>query len=209
MANTRTFSFLSNVSRFDLAVNPRDCTISDSSSIKTVELLNIGEIGIAGNRKLIRISISNTFLPSPGSPFYKGVSPEQIKSIMRKAKDGKRPVRIIISGTDINREFLIDKLNDTYKEGQDDIYIDWSFVEYRETTVIPVASLASRYTDTGINNRASDLEIPKTITVKKGTTLWALAKKYYDDGSRWKEIAEANGGLDERKLQIGMELKIP
>ena len=171
MANTRTFSFLANGSRFDLAVNPRDCTISDSSSIKTVELLNIGEIGIAGNRKLIRISISNTFLPSPGSPFYKGVSPEQIKSIMRKAKDGKRPVRIIISGTDINREFLIDKLNDTYKEGQDDIYIDWSFVEYRETTVIPVASLASRYTDTGINNRASDLEIPKTITVKKGTTV--------------------------------------
>lgn len=209
MANTRTFSFLANGSRFDLAVNPKDCTISDSSSIKTVDLLNIGEIGIAGNRKLIQISISNTFLPSPGSPFYKGVSPEQIKSIMRKAKDGKRPVRIIISGTDINREFLIDKLNDTYKEGQDDLYIDWSFVEYRETTVIPVASLANRYTDTGINNRAADLEIPKTITVKKGTTLWALAKKYYDDGSRWKEIAEANDVTDERKLQIGMELKIP
>ncbi len=209
MANTRTFSFLTNGNRFDLAVNPRDCTVSDGSGIKTVELLNIGEIGIAGNRKLMRISISNTFLPFPGSPFYRGVSPEQIEAVMRKAKDGKRPVRIIISGTDINREFLIDKLNNTYKEGQDDIYIDWSFAEYRKTTVIPVASLANRYTDTGINSRASDLEVPKAITVKKGTTLWALAKKYYDDGSRWREIAEANDITDERKLQIGKELKIP
>jgi len=198
-----------NGSRFDLAVNPKDCTISDTGSIKTAELLNIGEIGIAGNRKPIKIAISNTFLPAPGSHFYKGIPPQTIVSLMRKAKDGKKPVRIIISGTDINREFLVDSLNCTYKEGQEDIYIDWSFTEYRETTVIPVASLANRYTDTGINNRASDQEVPKSVTVKKGNTLWAIAKKYYGDGSRWKEIAKANGVTDERKLKIGMELKIP
>ncbi len=207
--NTRIFSFLVNGSSFQLAVNPKECTVSDSSAVKTVDLLNKGEVGIAGNRKMVRISISNTFLPSPESRFYNGALPESIVSMMRKAKDGKMPVRIIISDTDINREFLIEKLDCTYKEGQKDIYINWSFSEYRETTVMPVSSLAERYTDTGINQRASDQEVPKKVTVKKGTTLWGLARKYYSDGSRWKEIAEANGGINERKLQIGMELTIP
>ncbi len=209
MANTRMFSFFVDGSSFILEINPKECTITDSSNIKTVDLLNVGEIGIAGNRKLLKISIGNTFLPASGSHFYKGTSPETVIAMMRKAKDGKLPVRIIISGTGINREFLIESLACTYKEGQDDVYISWTFTEYRETTVIPVASLADRYTDTGINQRASDQETPKTVIVKKGNTLWEFAKKYYGDGSRWKEIAKANGVDNERRLRIGMELKIP
>lgn len=208
MVNTRIFSFKTAGSSFQLPVNPKECTISEGGSIKTVELLNIGEIGIAGSRRLLRLSINNTFLPEPESRFYNGCDPENILSMMRKAKDGKLPVRIIISGTDINREFLIEKLDHTYKEGQKDVYISWSFVEYRETTVTAVASLADS-TDTGISQRTSDQEVPKIVTVKKGMTLWGLAKKYYSDGTRWREIAQANGIKDERKLQIGTELVIP
>ena len=52
-------------------------------------------------------------------------------------------------------------------------------------------------------------QVPKSVTVKKGTTMWDLAKKYYGDGSRWKEIQAANGGVNERKLQIGSQLVIP
>ena len=208
MANTRIISFLAAGSSFQLPVNPKECTITEGRSIKTMELLNVGEIGIAGNRKLLRLSINNTFLPNQDSHFYNGHDPESIMAVMRKAKDGKLPVRLILSGTDINREFLIEKLDHTYKEGQKDIYISWSFVEYRETTVTTVASLPGG-TDTGLNQRTSDQEIPKTVTVIKGMTLWALAKKYYGDGARWKEIAQANGVKDERKLQIGTELVIP
>ncbi len=208
MANTRIFSFQAAGSNFALPVNPKECTITEGGTVKTVELLNTGEVGIAGNRKLLRLSISNTFLPSAGSHFYTGQDPESILTMMRKAKDGRLPVRIIISGTDINRQFLIEKLDHTYKEGQGDVYIGWSFVEYRETTVTGVASL-SESTDTGLGQRASDQEIPKAVTVKKGMTLWGLAKKYYGDGTRWKEIAEENGVKDERKLQIGTQLVIP
>ena len=49
----------------------------------------------------------------------------------------------------------------------------------------------------------------KSYTVKKGDTLWALAEKYYGDGSKWKIIAKANGVKDPKKLQIGTKLKIP
>lgn len=44
------------------------------------------------------------------------------------------------------------------------------------------------------------------VTVKKGDTLWAIAKRLLGDGRRWKELY-VNGTLagqtDPRKLQIG------
>lgn len=208
MANTRIFSFVAAGNSFSLAVNPKETTITDGSTVKTAELLNVGEIGIAGQRKLIRVSVS-TFLPAFGSHFYNGMTPEAVMELMRKVKNGRLPVRIIISDSGLNREFLVEKLDCTYKEGQKDWYINWSFIEYRETTVIPVASIMNRYTDTGICQRTSDQEIPKKVTVKENMTLWALAKKYYGDGGRWKEIAQANENVDEKKLKIGMELMIP
>ena len=74
--------------------------------------------------------------------------------------------------------------------------------------MIPVASLSAR-ADTGLNSRPDTQETPKSGTVQKGTTLWDLSKKYYGDGNRWKEIAAANGNINEKKLKMGMELKIP
>lgn len=48
-----------------------------------------------------------------------------------------------------------------------------------------------------------------THVVQLGDTLWALARRYLGDGRRWTEIADSNGVLDPRKLQVGQELVIP
>ena len=48
-----------------------------------------------------------------------------------------------------------------------------------------------------------------THTVKEGDTLWALAVRFLGSGYRWPEIQALNGGIDPRKLRIGMTLKIP
>ena len=64
-------------------------------------------------------------------------------------------------------------------------------------------------TDTGLNSRPGENDTPKNVTVVKGDTLWAIAVKYYGDGSQWKRIAEANGVTDPKKLKIGTVLEIP
>jgi cell wall-associated NlpC family hydrolase len=48
-----------------------------------------------------------------------------------------------------------------------------------------------------------------THVVKEGDTLWALASRHLGSGYRWTEIQALNGGIDPRKLRIGMTLKIP
>lgn len=49
----------------------------------------------------------------------------------------------------------------------------------------------------------------RTHTVRKGDTLWSVAKDFYGSGRRWKEIAAVNGIVDESKLPVGKVLRIP
>lgn len=48
-----------------------------------------------------------------------------------------------------------------------------------------------------------------THRVVRGDTLWSLAERYYGDGKRWRDIAQANGITNERRLIVGTELVIP
>lgn len=45
-------------------------------------------------------------------------------------------------------------------------------------------------------------------TVKKGDTLWAIAKKLLGEGNRYREIQKANG-LTDTVIRAGMVLRIP
>ena len=52
---------------------------------------------------------------------------------------------------------------------------------------------------------------PNHITheVKRGEFLWSLSERYLGDGSRWREIARANPGIDPDQLSVGQHLRIP
>lgn len=207
MKKTRTVLLITDDGQYELPVNPPELSVTQDSKDKTIDLLNVGEVNVPGMRGLIKVTLSS-FLPDQDSPFYTGSKPEKIVQAVRKAKNGQRTVRIIISGSDINTLFTVSSMSETYKEGQADIYISWSFVESRDLNTGQVASWVKRYTNTGLCTRNTSRSIPKVIVAQKGDTLWNLARRYYDDGSRWKEIAAANGLLEDA-LEAGMRLVIP
>lgn len=49
----------------------------------------------------------------------------------------------------------------------------------------------------------------KTYTVKKGDTLFSIAKSSYGTGRDWQKIVSANPGLDPQKLKVGQTIQIP
>ncbi len=51
----------------------------------------------------------------------------------------------------------------------------------------------------------------RTHTVRKGETLYSLAKRYYGSSTRWRRIYEANRQTvkDPNVISIGMKLRIP
>jgi nucleoid-associated protein YgaU len=54
----------------------------------------------------------------------------------------------------------------------------------------------------------------QTYVVKKGDTLWSIAKKYYGDGKQWRKILDANTKSlstagNTKTLRVGFQLVIP
>ena len=46
-------------------------------------------------------------------------------------------------------------------------------------------------------------------TISRGETLWSVALLHYGNGQRWRDIQEANPGIEPRKLRIGQEIVVP
>ncbi len=63
-------------------------------------------------------------------------------------------------------------------------------------------------TDFGLS---TDTGLAQYHTVTKGDTLYALARHYYSNQRRWKEIYEANRGSisDPNRIHVGQRLVIP
>jgi nucleoid-associated protein YgaU len=65
-----------------------------------------------------------------------------------------------------------------------------------------------------VDKGAISTQIPKeatssTYTVAEGDTLWSISEKVYNDGFKWKEIADANKISDATTLEKGAKLTIP
>ncbi len=45
--------------------------------------------------------------------------------------------------------------------------------------------------------------------VKKGDTLYRIAKEHYGDGKQWQKIASANPGVSPQSLKVGQTLVLP
>lgn len=213
MGKTRTILIKESSRRkIELTVNPPECTITDSMNHTRENVDQVGEVNIPGKRGLKEVTVS-TFLPDRLSPFYDGSSVrDALKLAERWKKNGTR-VRIIISDPKVNFKATMDSDSTTLKEGQKDVYISWKFTEYKTLSVPTVESIQ------GLIQVADPVLLPRTEeaapaaggteTVNSRTTLWALAVKYYGDGSQWTKISAANGNIDPKKLREGMVLTIP
>lgn len=49
----------------------------------------------------------------------------------------------------------------------------------------------------------------KSYVVKRGDTLWSIAKSSYGDGKQYKRIMAANPGVSPNALRVGQTLMIP
>ncbi|WP_019346069.1 LysM peptidoglycan-binding domain-containing protein, partial [Mycolicibacterium conceptionense] len=50
---------------------------------------------------------------------------------------------------------------------------------------------------------------PRTYTVVSGDTLWAIAERFYGDGNKYQQIADASGIANPDLIHPGQVLTIP
>ena len=204
--NTRTVLLWHNngEERIYFTVNPARLTVTRPTENRVRSLAMGGTVNIWGGRGLREVRLT-TFLPSAYSPFFDGKEPESVLAMLKSWQDSGDPVRLIISGSDINDAFLIEDVTETLREGDGDITLTLTLREYKFASEL-AKDADGAVQSAGKTARADERVLPKTRTVKRGDTLWAIACELYGDGTRWREIAKKNGVTEPRKLPVGKVL---
>ena len=208
--NTRTVLLWHNngEERIYFTVNPARLTVSRPNENRVRSLAMGGTVNIWGGRGLREVKLT-TFLPAPNSPFYNGQEPETVLAMLKSWQDSGDPVRLIISGTDINDAFLIEDVSETLAEGDRDVGLTLTLREYKfKSALAALAGGSGGASPAATQKRTDERVIPQTYTVKKGDTLWDIACRFFGDGTKWGSIAAKNGVADPRKLQIGKVLTL-
>lgn len=190
---------------YRLPTNPEQLDISSVQAIEKYEVLKLGQIAIPTHMELKEYSFECEFpnqvcsyVETPG----KFKDADYYIDLFSQWRDGLIPVRFIASngiGKDINTLVLIEGLNIIEKAGEEgDKYINFKLVEYRvygkKSVVVKVDSSDNKVAKAVVENPKPKVN-PKnngSYTVKKGETLWAIAKKYYGNGSQYTKIFNAN-----------------
>ncbi|MCF6466340.1 LysM peptidoglycan-binding domain-containing protein [Clostridium sp. Cult2] len=192
---------------YKLPTNPEELEKSSVQAIEKYEILKLGQIAIPTHMELKEYSFECEF---PHYPTHYIETPSQFKgadfyiNLFKEWRSKLVPVRFIASngiGDDINTLILIEELSIIEKAGEEgDKYISFKLLEYRpygkKSVVIKEAKPSTPNTKVATTKPVEPQQTnPKSTgyhVVIKGDTLWAIAKKYYGNGSLYTKVFNAN-----------------
>ena len=190
--------------RLQLAVNPRDIVISQPQNTLSYVTIRGETVHAARGSGLTQVTLE-TFLPCEESRFYQGVTPAEALAMLHRWKTEGGPVRLLISGSEIDELFLITGLRRTLTEGDRDVGVAITLKAYTYITLADPAVVASQSAG-GLSSRAAERATMAIYVTRGGEDLWTVARICLGDGSRWRELAVKNAIADPHNLPAGKEL---
>lgn len=160
---------------------------TNGARMASYDIIDVGEVKVPAGSNLESISWSS-YLPGEGHsslPFLRGSwqNPKNIQNLFNEWKNDGTPLRIIMTGTPINHDVYLTDFNSDYESGYGDYSYDIKFEQKRDIKIVSTKVKVATSSGSGGG---------KTHTVKKGDTLWDLARKYYGSGAKYGTIYNAN-----------------
>ena len=183
-------------------VVPSSIGVNRSNNIDTQSVLKLGEVPIFNGTSLKTIELTS-FFPNQEYSFcdYTGfMKPYEFSDKIQKWMYEGKPLRIIVTDSPTNMQCLIQQFDTVEQDGTRDLYFTLNLLEYRP---IEVPNLSNNNQSNNSNNSqnisrpsenndSSNSNQQKIHKVVKGDSLWAIAQKYYGNGSLYPKIKEAN-----------------
>ena len=205
-------------------VVPSAIGVNRSNNIDTQSVLKLGEVPVFNGTSLKTIELTS-FFPNQEYSFcdYTGfMKPYQFSEKIQKWMYEGKPLRIIVTDSPTNMQCLIQQFDTVEQDGTRDLYFTLNLVEYRPIEVPNLSNNnqssnsnnSQNISRPGENNDSSNSNQQKIHKVVKGDSLWAIAQKYYGNGSLYPKIKEANKSkypslAKSNVIYTNMELIIP
>lgn len=191
---------------------------------KGYETIGIGEINILKDVALRTIKMEFILPGDINLPFVQPRyatncildKPITYLNMLRRFKEEKKPFRLMITrilpnGEEIfktNIKVSLESYTVFEKAGEEgDFSVLLTLKEFRENETKKIIQMKNGgYT---IQKSRSSKDTPKSYVVKKGDTLWDIAKRELNDEKLFKKIMQMNNITEPRKLKIGSILKLP
>lgn len=175
---------------------------------KTMTLINDGEVNVLKQAGLTEVSF-DLLLPNVKYPFatYKSGFKRAAYFLgeLEKLKNDKKPFQFIVTRLLPNGKMLFDTNMKVSLESYDikeeakqgfDVTVSIKLKQYREygtkTCKVTLANTKTKVSVQSSRPTGKSSSTNKAHTVKKGDTLWTIAKKYYGNGSKYTAIYKAN-----------------
>lgn len=188
------FWFLQNKDKLQLPVPPESFEISKGNMNETIIVESVGEVNLLGKSKLSTISISSFF---PAQDYYfcqyhNFPKPYECVALIEKFRKLGQ-VRVLITESDINQIFYIEEFNYGEKDSTGDVYFSISFKEYRKVVAKSI-NTSKKANKVAQKPRPTTKKpsVGRKYTVKRGECLWNIAKRFYGNGMKYKDIAKKN-----------------
>lgn len=203
--------------RFPL--NPEKVTVASDAKVQVYSILDLGDVSFPRGMTPARVTMECIFPGAPrrGLPIVHAWRPptELVRQIEAWQRSGQR-LRFLVTETAINLDVHVESFEHTVQGGYGDVAFRLALTEARavviftEDEIASGADAATTVAPSGATRPSPST--PNSYTVKPGDSLWAIAKRVYGDGSRWREIYDANArtiGTDPNTITAGQELRIP
>lgn len=206
-------------------VAPKSLTLKINNKNETVTLIDDGEVNLLKKAGLTEIEFE-ILLPNVKYPFAvypNGYQPASYYlNKLEQLKVNQKPFTFIVNRMKPNGQLLFDtnmlvSLED-YEIQEDadngfDIIVPIRLKQYRPwgTKILKMQSAPQTQVKSVKVEKQRDTStksIPKTYTVKRGDTLWAIAKKELGDGSKYTELAKLNNIKNPNLIYPGQVLKL-
>lgn len=206
-------------------VAPKELILKINNKNETLTLINDGEVNLLKKAGLTEIEFE-ILLPNVKYPFAvypNGYQPASYYlNKLEQLKVNQKPFAFIVNRMKPNGRLLFDtnilvSLED-YEIQEDadngfDVIVPIRLKQYRPwgTKILKMQSAPQTQVKSVKVEKQRDTStksIPKTYTVKRGDTLWAIAKKELGDGSKYTELAKLNNIKNPNLIYPGQVLKL-